>query len=86
VQYIFAGLDEDYNSVVNSILARSQAISVSELAAQMLAFESRVDKRKVARDLRQTSQREAAEVALVGAMAEAGHGVEDAHRLPIAVT
>jgi hypothetical protein len=36
VQYILAGLDEDFDSVVNSILARSQAITVSELASQML--------------------------------------------------
>jgi hypothetical protein len=43
VQYILAGLDEDYDSVVNSVLAHPQAISVGELTAQMLAFESRVD-------------------------------------------
>jgi hypothetical protein len=45
VQYILARLDEDYDSVVNSILVRPQAITVSELASQMLAFESRVDLR-----------------------------------------
>jgi hypothetical protein len=45
VQYILAGLDEDYDSIVKSILARPQAISVGELVAQMLAFESRVDLR-----------------------------------------
>jgi hypothetical protein len=33
VQYILAGLDEDYDSVVNSILACPQAITVSELAS-----------------------------------------------------
>jgi hypothetical protein len=33
VQYILAGLDEDYDSVVNSILARPQPILVSELAS-----------------------------------------------------
>jgi hypothetical protein len=43
VQYILAGLDEDYDSVVNSVLAHPQAITVSELASQMLAFESRID-------------------------------------------
>jgi hypothetical protein len=45
VQYILAGLDEDYDSVVNSVLARPQAITVSELAYQMLAFESHIDLR-----------------------------------------
>jgi hypothetical protein len=42
-QYILTRLDEDYDSVVNSVLARPQAITVSELVAQMLAFESCVD-------------------------------------------
>jgi hypothetical protein len=45
VRYILAGLDEDYDSIVNSVLARPQAITVSKLVAQMLAFESRVDLR-----------------------------------------
>jgi hypothetical protein len=45
VQYILAGLDEDFDSVVNSVLAHPQAITVSELAAQMLSFQSRVDLR-----------------------------------------
>jgi hypothetical protein len=43
IQYILVGLDEDYDSIVNSVLARPQAITVSELAAQMLSFEARVD-------------------------------------------
>jgi hypothetical protein len=33
IQYILTGLDEDYDSVVNSILARPQPILVSELAS-----------------------------------------------------
>jgi hypothetical protein len=45
VQYILVGLDEDYDSVVNSVLARPQAISVGELLSQVQAFESRVDLR-----------------------------------------
>jgi hypothetical protein len=45
VQYILAGLDEDFDSVVNSVLAHPQAITVSELAAQMLSFQSQVDLR-----------------------------------------
>jgi hypothetical protein len=40
VQYILARLDEDYDSIVNSVLAHPHAITVSELASQMLAFES----------------------------------------------
>jgi hypothetical protein len=38
VQYIPSGLDEDYNSIINSVLARAQPITVSELSAQMLSF------------------------------------------------
>jgi uncharacterized protein YaaN involved in tellurite resistance len=45
VQYILAGLDEEYDSVVNSILALPQAITMSELTSQMLSFEARVDLR-----------------------------------------
>jgi hypothetical protein len=45
VQYILSGLDEDYDSVVNSILARLIPITVSELAAQMISFEAHVDLR-----------------------------------------
>jgi hypothetical protein len=45
VQYILFGLDEDYDSVVNSVLARPIPIIVSELAAQMISFEARVDLR-----------------------------------------
>jgi hypothetical protein len=45
VQYILSGLDEDYDSVVNSVLAQTILITVSELAAQMISFEARVDLR-----------------------------------------
>jgi hypothetical protein len=45
VQYILSGLDEDYDSVVNSVLAQSIPITVSELAAQMISFEAHVDLR-----------------------------------------
>jgi hypothetical protein len=38
VQYIPSGLDEDYNSIINFVLARAQPITVSELSAQMLSF------------------------------------------------
>lgn len=41
--YILAGLDFEYNSFVSSIAARAEAITVSELYAQLLAFESRLD-------------------------------------------
>jgi hypothetical protein len=43
VQYVLAGLDEDYDSVVNLVLAQTQPITVSELVAQMLVFKSKVD-------------------------------------------
>jgi hypothetical protein len=43
VQYILVGPDEDYDSVVNFVLALPQSIIMSELSAQMIAFESRVD-------------------------------------------
>jgi hypothetical protein len=46
VQYILSILDEDYDSVVNSVLARPIPITVSELAAQMISFEARVDLRR----------------------------------------
>jgi hypothetical protein len=45
VQYILVGPDEDYDSVVNFVLALPQSIIMSELSAQMIAFESRVDPR-----------------------------------------
>jgi hypothetical protein len=45
VQYILSGLDNDYDSVVNSVLARPIPITVSEMAAQMILFEARVDLR-----------------------------------------
>jgi hypothetical protein len=45
VQYIMYGLDEDYDSVVNSVLARPIPITVSELAAQIISFEARIDLR-----------------------------------------
>jgi hypothetical protein len=45
VQYILSGLDEDYDSVVNSVLSQTILITVSELATQMISFEARVDLR-----------------------------------------
>jgi hypothetical protein len=45
VQYILAGLDDDHDSVVNSVLARPQGITMSELPAQILSFETRIDLR-----------------------------------------
>jgi hypothetical protein len=43
VEYILIGLDEEYNSLVSTVLARTDPISVSELYSLMLAFETRVD-------------------------------------------
>jgi hypothetical protein len=45
VQYILSGLDEDYDSVVNSVLARPIPITVKEPAAHMISFEACVDLR-----------------------------------------
>jgi hypothetical protein len=43
VEYILAGLDEEYDSVVNSVLAKTEPTTISELVAQIFAFETRVD-------------------------------------------
>jgi hypothetical protein len=43
VEYILTGLDEEYNSVVSSVLSRPNTIFVSELYSQLLAFETRID-------------------------------------------
>jgi hypothetical protein len=45
VEYILTGLDEEYDSVVSSVLGRTEPISVSELYSQLLAFETRVNLR-----------------------------------------
>jgi hypothetical protein len=45
IQYILSELDEYYNSIVNSVLAHAQPITVSELTAQLLSFESHVNLR-----------------------------------------
>jgi hypothetical protein len=45
VEYILAGLDEEYDSVVNSVLAKTEPTTVSELVAQIFAFETRVNLR-----------------------------------------
>jgi hypothetical protein len=39
VEYILAGLDFEYNSVVSAVVARVEPISISELYTQVLAFE-----------------------------------------------
>jgi hypothetical protein len=36
VEYILTGLDDEYDSVVSSILARSEPVSVSELSLNCL--------------------------------------------------
>jgi hypothetical protein len=41
--YILAGLDYEYNSVVSSIVARVDPISLGELYSQLLAHETRLD-------------------------------------------
>jgi hypothetical protein len=41
VSYILAGLDEEYNSVVTTLVARSDPVSVAEAYAQLLHYEQR---------------------------------------------
>lgn len=43
VSFICTGLDFEYNSVVTSVLARTEPISVTELIVQLLAFEQRLN-------------------------------------------
>ena len=42
VTFILAGLDFDYNPVVSSVLARATPISLSDLYAQLLAYDTRL--------------------------------------------
>jgi hypothetical protein len=41
--YILAGLDFEYNSLVSSIAARVEPVTLGELYSQMLAFETRLN-------------------------------------------
>lgn len=43
VSYILAGLDIDYNPLVSSIAARVEPISISDLYAQMMGFDMRME-------------------------------------------
>jgi hypothetical protein len=43
VEYILTGLDEEYDSLVSAVLARSDPIPISELYSQILAYLTRVD-------------------------------------------
>jgi hypothetical protein len=45
VEYILTGLDEEYYSVVSSVISHSESIYVSELYSQLLAFEACLDLR-----------------------------------------
>jgi hypothetical protein len=45
VEYILTGLNEEYDSLVSSVLARADPISVGKLYSQMLTFEKRIDLR-----------------------------------------
>jgi hypothetical protein len=42
-EYILTGLDEEYASLVSSVLAHLDPISVGEVYSPMLAFETRID-------------------------------------------
>jgi hypothetical protein len=41
--YILAELDFEYNSLISSIVARVETITLGELYSQLLAFETRLD-------------------------------------------
>jgi hypothetical protein len=43
IAYLLAGLDYDYNSFIENVSAKSDPISVSDVYAQFLAAESRLD-------------------------------------------
>ena len=43
VGYILNGLDFDYNPVVSSILGRTDPITMSDLYAQLLSYETRLE-------------------------------------------
>jgi hypothetical protein len=44
--YILDGLDVEYNSLVSSITARTESITLGELYAQLLSFENRLELQK----------------------------------------
>lgn len=44
MEYIVIGLDDhDFNPIVSALIARTESVCVSELHAQVLAFETRID-------------------------------------------
>jgi hypothetical protein len=43
IAYLLAGLDYDYNSFIENVSAKPDPISVSDVYAQFLAAESRLD-------------------------------------------
>lgn len=43
VKYIITGLDHGLNTILSSVLIRTNSILVSELYSQMLVFETRMD-------------------------------------------
>jgi hypothetical protein len=43
VEYILTGLDFEYNLIVSFVLARIDSLTLSELYAQLLAFETRLE-------------------------------------------
>jgi hypothetical protein len=43
ISYILAGLDYEYNSLVSSIAARVEPVTLSDMYSQLLAFEMRLE-------------------------------------------
>jgi hypothetical protein len=43
ISYILAGLDYEYNSLVSSIAARVEPVTLGDMYSQILAFETRLE-------------------------------------------
>jgi hypothetical protein len=43
ISYILAGLDYEYNSLVSSIAARVEPVTLGDMYSQLLAFEMRLE-------------------------------------------
>jgi hypothetical protein len=43
ISYILAGLDYEYNSLVSSIAARVEPVTLGDMYSQLLAFETRLE-------------------------------------------
>lgn len=46
ISYILAGLDYEYNSFVENVSNKSEPVNLSDLYAQLLSFEARIEAQK----------------------------------------